>query len=101
MTQEALAPQDVDLYSPLDPSALPDDPVVLKKLLVQLVSLLRTETKRREEVERNMDLLLRKLTSARSEPASPDQLNLFETTAVEISPAAGAEPVAAATEPEP
>jgi transposase len=87
MTQEASSTQDVDLYSPLDPSALPDDPVVLKKLLVQLLSLLRKETKRREQVERNMDLLLRKLTSVKSEPSSPDQLNLFETTAEQSSQA--------------
>jgi transposase len=104
MTQEALTAQDVDLYSPLDPSALPDDPVLLKKLLVQLISLLRRETKRREDVERNMDLLLRKLTSTRGESASPDQLNLFVTAPESAgnSPAASAEPATeAAAEPEP
>jgi hypothetical protein len=94
MTQEATTPQDVDLYSPLDPSALPDDPVLLKRLLVQLLSLLRRETKRREDVERNMDLLLRKLTATRGGSASPDQLNLFVTApeSAGISPAARAEP---------
>jgi hypothetical protein len=104
MTQEALAPQDVDLYSPLDPSALPDEPVLLKKLLVQLVSLLRRETKRREDVERNMDLLLRKLTATRSESPSPDQLNLFVTAPESEgnSSAASAEPATEpAAEPEP
>jgi hypothetical protein len=87
MTQEAPNTQEVDLYSPLDPSALPDDPVLLKQLLVQLLSLLRKETKRREDVERNMDLLLRKLTTTRSEPPSAGQLQLFETIAAEISAA--------------
>jgi hypothetical protein len=102
MTQEALAPQDVDLYSPLDPSALPDEPVLLKKLLVQLILLLRRETKRREDVERNMDLLLRKLTATRSESPSPDQLNLFVTTPEPSWSAASAEPATArAAEPEP
>jgi hypothetical protein len=94
----------VDLYSPLDPSALPDDPVLLKKLLVQLVSLLRRETKRRDDVERNTDLLLRKLTATRSESTSPDQLNLFVTTPESEgnSSAASAEPATArAAEPEP
>jgi len=102
MTQEASATQDVDLYSPLDPSALPDDPVLLKQLLVQLLALLRRETKRREDVERNMDLLLRKLTAAKSEPASPDQLNLFVTAPDPSSAAARVEPAiaaAAAVEP--
>jgi len=103
MTQEALVtPQEVDLYSPLDPSALPNDPVLLKQLLVQLLSLLRMETKRREDVERNMDLLLRKLTSARSESPSAGQLPLFETIAAEISSPVKNDPAATAgTEAEP
>jgi transposase len=102
MTQEAHAAQEVDLYSPLDPSALPDDPVVLKNLLVQLLALLRQETKRREQVERNMDLLLRKLSSSKSQPVSPDQLNLFDTTLEQDAPPASAEPASpAAAPPEP
>ena len=102
MTQEATITQDVDLYSPLDPSALPNDPVLLKQMLVQLLALLRKETKRREDVERNMDLLLRKLMSARSEPPSADQLQLFETIAAEIPVPAQNNPAALpATEPEP
>ena len=103
MTQEAhVTPQDVDLYSPLDPSALPNDPVLLKQLLVQLLALLRKETKRREDVERNMDLLLRKLTSPKSEPPSADQLQLFETVAAEMaSPVKNDTPATPITEPEP
>jgi len=103
MTQEAVdTPQEVDLYSPLDPSALPDDPVLLKRMLVQLLSLLRKETKRREDVERNMDLLLRKLTSARFEPPSAGQLQLFQTIAAEISPPVKNDlATQGATEPEP
>jgi transposase len=103
MTQEALdTPQEVDLYSPLDPSELPNDPVLLKKMLVQLLSLLRKETKRREDVERNMDLLLRKLTSARSEPPLSGQLQLFETIAADLSPPLKNESAAMpGTEPEP
>ena len=102
MTLEASTPQDVDLYSPLDPSALPDDPVALKRLLMQLLALLRKETKRREEVERNMDLLLRKLTSARSEPVSAGQMQLFETIAAPGSSPAQNDPAATpGTEVEP
>jgi hypothetical protein len=103
MTQEALVtPQEVDLYSPLDPSALPNDPVLLKQLLLQLLALLRKETKRREDVERNMDLLLRKLTSARSEPPSAGQLQLFETIVADLSaPAKNDAEASPGTEPEP
>jgi len=78
MSRDAVLPQDVDLYSPLDPDALPDDPAVLKQILLQLVAMLRKETKRREEVERDMHLLLRKLTAPRSLPASEGQPMLFD-----------------------
>ncbi len=78
MSQDVHSPQDVDLYSPLDPAALPDDPAVLKQILLQLVAMLRKETKRREDVERNMDLLLRKLTAPKSLPACAGQQTLFD-----------------------
>jgi len=51
---------------------------VLKQILLQLVAMLRKETKRREEVERDMHLLLRKLTAPRSLPASEGQPMLFD-----------------------
>lgn len=78
MTQDVPTPQEVDLYSPLDPDALPDDPVVLKRMLMQLVSMLRSETKRREQVERNLDQLLRKLTAPKSTTPAPGQKVLFD-----------------------
>jgi transposase len=81
MSQDVPLPQEVDLYSPLDPAALPDDPAVLKQILVQLVTMLRKETKRREEVERNLDVLLRKLTAPKSLPACAGQKTLFDVHA--------------------
>lgn len=78
MNQDVTPPQEVDLYSPLDPDALPDDPVVLKQMLAQLVSMLRSETKRREQVERNLDQLLRKLTAPKSTSPAPGQKVLFD-----------------------
>jgi transposase len=78
MSQDVKTPQEVDLYSPLDPDALPDDPVVLKQMLVQLVSMLRSETKRREQVERNLDQLIRKLTAPKSTAPAPGQKVLFD-----------------------
>lgn len=92
MTQDVISSQDVDFYSPLDSAALPDDPVVLKQLLVQLVSLLRKETQRREDVERNMDLLLRKLNAPRSTAPVPGQRLLFDPSAFAEEPAAEASP---------
>src|SRR5262245_322409 len=78
MSPDAQKLQEVDLYSPLDPEALPDDPVLLKGILTQLISMLRNETKRREEVERNLDLLLRKLTAPKSVLPSAGQKTLFD-----------------------
>ena len=101
MTQEALTAQEVDLYSPLDSAALPDDPAVLKQLLLQLVSMLRKETKRREEVERNMDLLLRKLTTPKSTLPAPGQKELFDTSELFEEPAAPPATPPATSESEP
>lgn len=82
MSPDAQKLQEADLYSPLDPDALPDDPVLLKGILTQLILMLRNETKRREEVERNLDLLLRKLTSSKSVPPSAGQKTLFDLSAL-------------------
>lgn len=82
MSQVAQKPQEVDLYSPIDPDALPDDPALLKGILVQLLSMLRSETKRREEVERNLDLLLRKLSSSKTVAPSAGQKTLFDVNAL-------------------
>ena len=59
--QDAHGSPEPDLTSLLDLSQLPDDPSVLKQLLAQLLLLVRKETKRREEVERAIDALLRSL----------------------------------------
>lgn len=82
MTTDVATSQEVDLYSPLDPAALPDDPVILKQILIQVISLLRKETKRREQVERNLDVLLRKLTSTKSHEPAPGQKVLFDVAAL-------------------
>jgi hypothetical protein len=68
----------IDFYSPIDVDALPDDPMVLKQLLLELLKLLKTETKRREQVERNMDLLIRRLSQSRGHTPAEGQQVLFE-----------------------
>jgi len=65
MMQDAHESPELDLSSLLDLSQLPDDPLVLKQLLAQLLLLVRKETKRREEVERAIDALLRTCSAAR------------------------------------
>jgi len=77
MTQDAHHAPELDLASLLDLSQLPDDPSVLKQLLAQLILLVRKETKRREEVERAIDALLRNLQRSKTVPDCPGQGRLF------------------------
>ena len=78
MTQDAHQPPEMDLTSLLDLSTLPDDPLVLKQLLAQLILLVRKETKRREEVERAIDALLKSLQRGKTLPDCPGQGRLFD-----------------------
>lgn len=101
MTQDATTTQEVDLYSALDPSDLPDDPVVLKQLLLQLLATLRKETKRRAEVERSMDVLLKQLRRIKSPPACAGQGLLFDVQALADEAAANEPPAPPPSVPEP
>ena len=78
MMQDAHESPELDLSSLLDLSQLPDDPLVLKQLLAQAAfSWVRKETKRREEVERAIDALLRNLQCSKTLPDCPGQGRLF------------------------
>ena len=79
--QDAHESPELDLSSLLNLSTLPDDPLVLKQLLAQLILLLRKETKRREEVERAIDALLRNLRRGTTLPDCPGQGRLFDEEA--------------------
>lgn len=63
----------------VDPSTLPDDPAILKELLATLLQMLSKEITRREEVERNIDALLKKLSRSRGVQCDPNQRMLFDT----------------------
>src|SRR5262245_57321772 len=93
----------IDLYSPIDVDTLPDDPAVLKQLLLELLKLLKSETRRREQVKRNMDLLIRQLNKPRGQQPAEGQQVLFDTSgASEPDPAGPAvAPEAAAPESAP
>lgn len=81
MMQDAHESPELDLTSLLDLSQLPDDPSVLKQLLAQLLLLVRKETKRREQVERAIDALLRNLQRHKTLPDCPGQGRLFDEEA--------------------
>jgi transposase len=66
-----------------EPSLLPDDPAVLKQLVVQLLEELRSTQARLERQEHHMHLLLKRLYGSTSEKADPRQGVLFEAQASE------------------
>lgn len=76
-----------------DTALLPDDPAVLKQLIVQLFEELQKERSARERLEHHMHLLLKRLYGSTSEKFDPRQGVLFD--------AQGGEPAAAASPPVP
>jgi len=65
--------------SPLDTQALPDDPNVLKQMVVELLRELRRERQDRQALQQRLDALLRRLYGPRPERADPAQGLLFAT----------------------
>lgn len=61
-----------------DPAELPDDPVFLKRLVVQLFELLRQRDQRLSKLEHHLDVLLKKVFGRTSEKFDPRQLALFD-----------------------
>lgn len=57
---------------------LPDDPVVLQQMIRELLHLLHSERRSREQLQDRLDQLLRRLYGPRSEQRRPDQPLLFE-----------------------
>jgi transposase len=65
--------------SPLpDPALLPDDPSVLKQLVVQLLEELQKERGARERLEHHLHLLLKRIYGSTSEKLDPRQGALFD-----------------------
>jgi transposase len=63
-----------------DPATLPEDPAILKPLILQLYEALQQERRDRERLEHHLDLLLRKLYGRRSEKWDPRQGALFDVS---------------------
>ena len=71
-----------------DPALLPDDPAVLKQLVVQLLEELQKANARLERQEHHMHLLLKRLYGSTSEKFDPRQSVLFAAEAGEDEAAA-------------
>ena len=64
-----------------DPALLPDDPAVLKQLVVQLLEELQKANARLERQEHHMHLLLKRIYGSTSEKFDPQQGVLFDPQA--------------------
>lgn len=72
-----------------DLSTLPDDPAMLRQLVLQLLQALQGERDQREKLQHHMDLLLRRLYGRSSEKVDPLQQLLFDGAPVEEPIAVG------------
>jgi transposase len=79
-----------DALSLPDPESLPDDPALLRQLILQLLQTLRSDRARIEKLQQHMDWLVRRMFGRSREKLDPRQLALFDALAAEVA-AAGAE----------
>lgn len=93
--------------NPAEPK-LPDDPVVLKRMIEELLAALRSKDRELEQVRHRLDQLLRRLYGPKTEKWDPTQLLLFPEILAALrgeqpteESAADVEPTAAATATEP
>src|SRR6185437_12800119 len=69
--------------------SLPDDPFVLKQMIAELLRTLGKARRHEDELQRQLDALLRRLHGPRPTPANPNQPLLFPDdlpSATEVSP---------------
>jgi transposase len=81
------------------PEQLPDDPLILKRMILELLATLKREQHDKQDLRDRLDLLLRRLYGPKSERFNPDQLLLFDEPAesqTQPAPAAAAQPEPAA-----
>jgi transposase len=98
---------DTDVPLSVDLASLPRDLELRGQLIVQLLAELRKRDDRIADLERRMDLLLRRVYGRTSEKLDPSQLALFDTTPEEpvpqlpivLPPPAASAPAASTTPP--
>src|SRR3954453_9148978 len=76
---------------------LPDDLLLLKRMILELLSTLKREQHDKQELRDRLDLLLRRLYGPKSERCNPEQLLLFDEPAAEPDPPTEPQPSAKAT----
>src|SRR5262245_61280263 len=85
--------------------SLPDDPVILKRLILELLATLKTTRRENDQLHHRLDQLLRRLYGPRAEKFDPSQPWLFPelqatpTTPTTTTPADVGDSVAKSTPP--
>jgi transposase len=101
MSKAAATPEPVHVGNvPLPtPEQLPDDPLILKHMILELLATLKREQHDKQALRDRLDLLLRRLYGPKNERFNPDQLLLFDEPADSQNPAAPEPATAAPAEP--
>jgi len=90
-TSVPTSPQEAQGVSPL-----PDDPAVLKRMILELLEALKKARHEREGLQQRLDLLLRRLYGSKAERFDPNQPWLIPEMAIaadaEVAPASATEP---------
>jgi transposase len=69
---------------PVSPESLPDDPVVLKQMIAELLESLKASRLDAEQLQHRLDVLLRKMFGQRAERYDPHQPMLFAELAAAL-----------------
>jgi transposase len=77
---------------------LPDDPVILKRMVIELLTTLRETRQDNEQLRHRLDLLLRKLYGAKAEKFDPNQPLLFPELAADAASESPPSPPSAPTD---
>jgi transposase len=106
MSTDVPLPAATAATAPISPALLPDDPAVLKRMIVELLEALQKEQHEREGLRQRLDQLLRRLYGPKAERFDPNQPWLLpelapgaDSTAVTEAPTASADGNATAAKP--
>src|SRR6266850_145261 len=82
-------------------AALPDDPAILRQMVLELLAALRDTRRQNEELQHRLDLLLRRIYGPRTERFDPNQPLLIPDAFEPVAPEVSVQGKAVPPEPEP
>lgn len=82
-------------------AALPDDPAILRQMILELLDALRDTRRQNDELQHRLDLLLRRIYGPRTERFDPNQLLLIPDALESVAPETSGPSDAVSPAPEP